>query len=165
MPIMYSLYAANASIVTCIFSGSAVLLNAPTRSSDQRRNISRSSGRTPSMSPMTAIGSGAARSQTKSHSPRSHTASINVSHREMIDPSRSFTRLRVKPELTSLRRSRCCGSSISIIISTPGWSGRMPPALENSSGLRSASMTAAYEAAAASPLRSRNTGSFSRIHL
>ena len=37
------------------------------------------------MSPMTAIGSGAAMSQTKSHSPRSHTASISVSHSELID--------------------------------------------------------------------------------
>ena len=95
------------------------------------------------MSPITAIGSGAAMSQTKSHSPCSHTASISVSHSEPIDPSRSFTRLRVKPELTSLRRNRCCGSSISIIIRQPGWSGRMPPALENSSGFRSASITAA----------------------
>jgi hypothetical protein len=42
-------------------------------------------GRTPSMSPITAIGSGAAMSRTKSHSPRSHTASINVSHSEPID--------------------------------------------------------------------------------
>ena len=134
-------------------------------SSDHLRNISRSSGRTPSMSPMTAIGRGAARSQTKSHSPFSHTASISVSHSESIDASRSFTRLRVNPELTSLRRNRCCGSSISIIISTPGWSGRMPPALENSSGWRSASITAAYVAAPAKPLRSRKTGSFSRIHL
>ena len=113
---------------------------------------------------MTAIGSGAARSQTKSHSPRSHTASISASHREPIAPSRSFTRLRVNPELTSLRRNRCCGSSISIIIGSGGWSGRMPPALENSSGCRSASITAWYVAAAAKPLRSRKTGSFSRIH-
>ena len=37
-------------------------------------------GSTPSMSPITAIGSGAAMSRTKSHSPRSHTASISVSH-------------------------------------------------------------------------------------
>ncbi len=34
---------------------------------------------------MTAIGSGAAMSQTKSHSPRSHTASISVSHSVPID--------------------------------------------------------------------------------
>ena len=46
---------------------------------------------------MTAIGSGAARSQTKSHSPRSQTASINVSLSEVIEASRFFTRLRVKP--------------------------------------------------------------------
>ncbi|CFE42618.1 Uncharacterised protein [Mycobacterium tuberculosis] len=86
------------------------------------------------MSPITAIGSGAARSRTKSHSPRSHTASIRVSHSAAIDASLSFTRLRVKPALTSLRRNRCAGSSMSIIIGRAGWSGRMPPALENSSG-------------------------------
>ena len=106
-------------MVTWKSSCAAVLLRKLTRSSDHLRNILRSSGRTPSMSPMTAIGSGAARSQTKSHSPRSHTASINVSHSASILDSRSFTRLRVNPELTSLRRNRCCGSSISIIISTP----------------------------------------------
>ena len=54
---------------------------------------------------------------------------------------------------------------MSIIIGRPGVSGRMPPALENSSGFRSASITAWYVAAAAKPLRSRKTGSFSRIHL
>ena len=84
-------------MVTCMSASAAVLLNAPSKSSDHLRNISRSSGRTPSMSPMTAIGSGAARSQTKSHSPRSHTASINVSLSEVIEASRFFTRLRVKP--------------------------------------------------------------------
>jgi hypothetical protein len=52
---------------------------------------------------------------------------------------------------------------MSIIISTLSWSGRMPPAFENNSGLRSASMTAWYVDAAANPLRSRKTGSFSRI--
>ena len=65
---------------------------------------------------MTAIGSGAAMSATKSHSPRSHTASISVSHNAPIEGSLSFTRLRVKPALTSLRRNRCPGSSIAIII-------------------------------------------------
>ena len=84
-------------MVTWMSASAAVLLNELTRSSDHLRNISRSSGRTPSMSPMTAIGSGAARSQTKSHSPRSHTASISVSHSELILDSRSFTRLRVNP--------------------------------------------------------------------
>ena len=114
---------------------------------------------------MTAIGSGAAMSQTKSHSPRSHTASISVSHSAPIAASRSLTRLRVKPALTSLRRNRCAGSSIAIIIGGASWSGRMPPALENSSGCRSASITAWYVATPANPLRSRKTGSFSRIHL
>jgi hypothetical protein len=94
------------------------------------------------MSPMTAIGSGAARSRTKSHSPRSQTESINASHSALIDSSLSFTRFRVNPALTSLRRNTCAGSSMSIIIGMAGWSGRIPPALENNSGWRSASITA-----------------------
>ena len=61
------------------------------RSSPCRRTTSGTSrvrpGRTPSMSPMTAIGSGAARSRTKSHSPRSHTASMSMSHSEPIEDS------------------------------------------------------------------------------
>ena len=91
---------------------------------------------------MTAIGSGAARSRTKSHSPRSHTASISVSHSASMDFALSFTCLRVKPALTSLRRSRCAGSSMSIMCGSGGLVGRMPPVLENSSGWRSASITA-----------------------
>ena len=94
------------------------------------------------MSPITAIGSGAAMSRTKSHSPRSQTLSISVSHSVSIDGTLSITRLRVKPALTSLRRNRCAGSSMSIMYGMPGVSGRMPPVLENSSGLRSASSTA-----------------------
>ena len=49
-------------------------------SSDHRSRSSRSSGATPSMSPIMIIGSGAAMSRTKSHSPRSHTASMIASH-------------------------------------------------------------------------------------
>jgi hypothetical protein len=116
------------------------------------------------MSPITAIGSGAAMSRTKSHSPRSHTASINVSHRVPIDGTLSITRLRVNPALTNLRRNRCDGSSMSIMYGMPGVSGLMPPVLEKISGLRSASSTAWYVVAAANPLRSRNTGSLARIH-
>lgn len=123
-------------------SCAVVLLSMVTMSSDQRRNICRSSGSTPSMSPMTAMGSGAARSQTKSHSPRSQTLSIRASHSAPIEASRSLTRFRVKPALTSLRRNRWAGSSIAIIMGGASWSGRIPPALENSSGARSASITA-----------------------
>ena len=117
-------------------------LSPHTRSSDHLSSIVRSSGRTPSMSPMTAIGNGAAMSRTKSHSPRSHTASIRVSHNRPIDGVLSSTRLRVNPALTSLRRNRCEGSSMSIMYGIPGCSGRIPPALENISGSRSTSMTA-----------------------
>ena len=91
---------------------------------------------------MTAIGSGAAMSRTKSHSPRSHTASISASHSFSMAGTLSMTRLRVNPELTSLRRRMCAGSSMSIMYGIPGWSGRMPPVDENSSGLRSASSSA-----------------------
>lgn len=72
------------------------------------------------MSPITAIGSGAAISRTKSHSPRSQTASIKVSQSFSMDGTLSITRLRVKPELTSLRRNRCAGSSMSIMYGIPG---------------------------------------------
>ena len=41
----------------------------------------------------------------------------------------------VKPLFTSLRRCRWSGSSMSIIIGSGPWSGRMPPALENTSVL------------------------------
>ena len=61
-------------------SSVALPLCALTMSSDQRRRSSRSSGATPSMSPIMIIGSGAAMSRTKSHSPRSHTWSMIASH-------------------------------------------------------------------------------------
>ena len=114
---------------------------------------------------MTAIGSGAAMSRTKSHSPRSHTASISVSHRRPIDASLSFTRLRVKPALTSLRRNRCAGSSISIIIRHARLVGPDAAGVGEQLGIALGLDHRRYVAAAARPLRSRNTGSFSRIHL
>ena len=76
----------------------------------------------------------------------------------------SITRLRVKPALTSLRRNRCAGSSMSIMYGMPGWSGRMPPVLENSLGIAlGVDAPPDSVAAAANPLRSRNTGSLARI--
>ena len=80
------------------------------------------------------IGSGAATSLTKSHSPRSHTASMISSQPARTSVSLSRTRRGVKPLFTSFRRCRCSGSSMSIIIGSGGKSGRMPPAFENVSG-------------------------------
>ena len=87
-----------------------------TMSSDHLRNISRSSGSTPSMSPMTAIGSGAARSQTKSHSPRSHTASISASHREPIDPLEILHPLSREASVDELAPQQMCRDRPSSII-------------------------------------------------
>ena len=103
-------------------------------SSDQRSRSSRSSGATPSMSPIMIIGRGAAMSLTKSHSPCSHTASMISSARLADLGSLSRTRRGVKPRLTSLRRCRCSGSSMSIIIGSGRLSGRMPPALREHVG-------------------------------
>ena len=78
-------------------------------SSDHLRNISRSSGSTPSMSPMTAIGSGAAMSQTKSHSPRSHTASIRVSHSAPIAGLPVLHALAGEARVDELAPQQMCG--------------------------------------------------------
>ncbi len=73
-------------------------------------------GSKPSMSPIRSSGSGAAMSQTKSHSPFSHTRSM-ISSTDAGDLcSCSRTRRGVKPRFTSLRRRRWPGSSIEIII-------------------------------------------------
>ena len=118
MPIVYSVYAAKASIgglEVCLRRRAA--RRGSTMSSDHSQQHRRGPrARTPSMSPITTIGSGAAMSRTKSHSPRSHTASMSVSHSARSTARWSVTRCGVKPLLTSLRRSRCCGSSMSIII-------------------------------------------------
>jgi hypothetical protein len=124
-------------------SSVALPLCALTMSSDQRSRSSRSSGATPSMSPISTIGSGAATSRTKSHAPRSQTLSMIASHLSRISPSRSRTRPGVKPRFTTLRRFQCSGSSMSIIIGMGPESGRMPPALENVDGSFEAPSTAA----------------------
>jgi hypothetical protein len=83
---------------------------------------------------MTISGSHAAMSHTKSHSPRSATASISRSVVRRIESSWSRTRRGVNPVLTSLRRWRWAGSSMSIIIGMGPESGRMPPAFEKRDG-------------------------------
>ena len=81
-------------------------------------------------------GSGAAMSHTKSHSPRSQTRSmISVQMRRTVG-SWSRTRRGVNPRFTSFRRREWWGSSMSIIIGSAGESGRMPPALDHTSGVR-----------------------------
>ena len=64
-----SVYSSIACIAARNCSSVALPLCALTMSSDQRSRSSRSSGATPSMSPISTIGSGAAMSRTKSHSP------------------------------------------------------------------------------------------------
>ena len=81
-------------------------------------------------------GSGAARSCTKSHSPRSHTASIRSSQIAAMRSPRARTCAGVNPALTSLRRLRWSGASMSSIHATGPVSGRVPPAFENVSGSR-----------------------------
>ena len=148
-------------------SSVALPLSALSMSSDQRSRSSRSSGATPSMSPIMIIGSGAAMSQTKSHSPRSHTASMIASH-DVADLRSSLSRTRrgVKPRFTSLRRFQCSGSSMSIIIGIGPVSGRMPPAFENVVGsFDGREHRRRSDAMPHTPLfASKYTGAFARIH-
>jgi len=65
---------------------------------------------------MRSSGSGAAMSQTKSHSPFGATRSMIPVQMRRIVCSWSRTRRGVKPFATSLRRRECSGSSIEIII-------------------------------------------------
>jgi hypothetical protein len=97
----------------------------------------------PSMSPITTIGSGAARSRTKSHSPCSHTRSMRSSQISVTWSRVARTRAGVKPRLTSLRRFRWPGASMSIIHGIGPVSGRLPPALENVAGSRPTAITPA----------------------
>ena len=124
-------------------SDDAEPLSELTMSSLQRSRSSRSSGATPRASPIMIMGSGAATSRTRSHEPRSHTASMIESHTRRMRSSLSRTRRGVKPLLTSLRRRRWSGSSMSIIIGSGPLSGRMPPALENVAGSAEMALTSA----------------------
>jgi hypothetical protein len=80
---------------------------------------------------MSSSGSGAATSQTKSHPPRSHTASrIEVQSRSTV-ASCWATRRGVNPRLTRERRRWCSGLSIEIIIGRAYPWGRGARRLEN----------------------------------
>ena len=112
-------------------------------SSDHRKRSSRSSGATPSMSPIMMSGSGAAMARTKSQLPSAQTLSRMASQTIRSLSSMARTRLGVKPSETSRRRRTCSGASKSIIIGIGPYLGRMPPALENDSVSTEASLTAA----------------------
>ena len=111
--------------------------------SDHSSSSARSAGATPSMSPITAMGRGAAMSATKSQPPCSHTVSRMRSQATRSWSSMARTRLGVKPSETSRRRRTCSGASKSIIIGRGGYLGRMPWALEKASVSTEAAFTAA----------------------
>jgi hypothetical protein len=123
-------------------------------SSDQRNRSSRSWGATPSMLPMTIIGNGAAMSRTKSAWPRSHTPSRIWSQIAPMEASPSLMRLGVNPSLTSRRRRKCSGASMSIIMGRGPESGRMPPAFENVSGSLAISLMSAWRVMPQTPASS-----------
>ena len=95
------------------------------------------------MSPITAMGSGAAMSATKSQLPLSQTVSRMLSQARRSWSSMARTRFGVKPSETSRRRRTCSGASKSIIIGRAGYLGRMPWALEKASVSTEAAFTAA----------------------
>ncbi len=92
---------------------------------------------------MTAMGSGAAMSATKSHWPRSQTVSMMESQARRSESSMARTRFGVKPSETRRRRSTCSGTSNSIIMGSGGDLGLMPCALENDSVSTEACLTVA----------------------
>ena len=138
--VMYSAYSAPANIAVSRAVGSGEP-SALSMSSDHRSRLSRSSGATPSMLPMTIMGRGAAMSLTKSADPCSHTRSMMASQMVRIPSSLSRIRLGVNPSLTSRRRRTCSGASVSTIIGRGKPSGRMPPALEKVPGSLETSRT------------------------
>src|SRR5436190_17928912 len=72
----------------------------------------------------------------------------------------------VNPLLTSLRRCQCTGSSCSIIIPVGPLSGRMPPALDHTSGCLEISFTSSYFVMAhTSPIGFHHTGACWRSHV
>src|SRR4051794_10445844 len=72
----------------------------------------------------------------------------------------------VNPLLTSLRRCQCTGSSCSIIMPVGPLSGRMPPALDHTSGCFEISLTSSYFVMPQTPVVSfQCTGSCSRSHV
>ena len=139
---MYPVYPTKASMERSMAVGSGEPCDLSI-ASDHSSSSARSSGATPSMSPMTAMGSGAAMSATKSQRPFSHTVSRMASQATRTESSMARTRRGVKPSETSRRRRTCSGASKSIIIGSAGDLGRMPCALENDSVSTEACFTVA----------------------
>ena len=83
-------------------------------------------------------------SHTKSHSPRSQTASMICVQSLRITGSLSRTRFGVKPAYTRRRRRVWSGSSIEIIIGSPWPCGRGLNLLENVFGSFSILSTSAW---------------------
>src|SRR5436309_5446520 len=72
----------------------------------------------------------------------------------------------VKPLFTSLRRCQCSGSSCSIIIPVGPLSGRIPPALDHTSGCLEICLTSSYLVMPHTPTASfQHTGSLCRSHV
>ena len=69
-------------------------------------------------------------SATRSQLPSSITASMMPSQTWRIPSSMARTRTGVNPADTRRRRSTWAGASMSIIIGSAPWFGRIPPALE-----------------------------------
>ena len=101
--------------------------------SDQCSSRPQSSGANPSMSAIITRGSGAAMSATRSQAPDSHTRSMISSHTAAMRGPRARTAWGVNPSLTSRRRRRCSGASMSIMCGS-GVFGRDPPVLEKRCG-------------------------------
>jgi hypothetical protein len=90
---------------------------------------------------MTIMGSGAARSRTRSHSPRSQTRSIRSSQMPPTQSAPTRRRAGVNPLPTSYLLVRCGAPSMSIIQGSGLVSGRLPPAFEKLTGSRDAVIT------------------------
>jgi hypothetical protein len=100
---------------------------------------------------MTIIGSGAARSWTKSQAPRSTTRSISSLQTARMRGSWSDTRRGVKPRFTRLRRCLWRGSSRLIIDGIGGESGRELWREQKVGGSRDSAITSSYRATPHTP--------------
>ena len=96
-PSTYVAYSVPTRTEISSISGVNVLVVRSSRSSLQRSSLSRSSGSTPSMSPIMAMGSGAATSRTNSQLPRVATFSISSTQISRTFACWSDTRFGVKP--------------------------------------------------------------------
>jgi hypothetical protein len=122
-------------------AGGAVAEVPCSMSSDQRSRVSRSSGSTPSMSPIMIIGRCAATSPTKSNERFARARSIRSTQIARTFASCSAMRRGVNPLFTRLRRRLCAGSSMLIMDGIGGESGRMPSALQKVSGFLATRIT------------------------